>query len=257
MSGTLWHEVGDRIYRRNYESLDLNIGLVLSDEDALVIDSRASHGQAEELLSEVRELTGVPVGYLVNTHHHWDHTFGNACFGTAEIVGHVRCRRTLIERGEEMRQKLLSADWMPEEAKPHLAEVDITPPEVVFEDEMTINVGDREVSLRYLGKGHTDNDIVATIDDVLFAGDLVEQGGPPQFGDSFPAEWLETLQTLADRVSGVVVPGHGQIVDREFVIAQRDEISRAIEGERVFPEPVMRQLRARLKLTGGSVARDR
>lgn len=246
MSAEPWQEIGDRVYRRNYDSLDLNVGLILSDEAALVIDSRATHGQADELIAEIEGLTRLPVRFLVNTHHHWDHTFGNARFRSAEIVGHSRCRRALVERGEEMRESLLAADWLPSEAKPHISAVDITPPETVFEDQRIIVLGSREVSLSYLGRGHTDNDIVIAIDEVVFAGDLVEEGGPPQFGDAYPRQWVETLGVLSDRVGDVVVPGHGDIVDREFVIDQRDEISAAIAGESVFPDVIMGQLRGRL-----------
>lgn len=244
-----WQELGDGIFRRRYESLDLNVGLILADDNAMVIDSRATHSQGDELLDDVRSITPLPVTHLVNTHHHWDHTFGNACFG-CEIIGHVRCRSTLIERGDEMRRKLLDADWMPEEAKPHFEEVVITPPETTFHSALTVELGSRPIHLTHLGRGHTDNDIVIEVDDVLFAGDLVEEGAPPQFGDAFPTEWLATLDRLAARAGSTIVPGHGDIVGSGFVEIQRDQIARAIEGEPVFPEPIMAQLRSRIEIQG-------
>ncbi len=241
-----WQELGDGIFRQRYESLDLNVGLILSDESALVIDSRATHGQAEELHDDIRSLTPLQVTHLVNTHHHWDHTFGNAVF-SCQIVGHERCRSTLIEHGETMRQKLLDAGWVPPEAKPHFAEVVITPPEVTFETSLVLALGERPVTLTHLGRGHTDNDIIIEVDDVLFAGDLVEEGAPPQFGDAFPAEWLETLARLIARSPETIVPGHGDIVGVGFVETQREQIARAIEGEAVFPDQIMEQLRNRLE----------
>jgi glyoxylase-like metal-dependent hydrolase (beta-lactamase superfamily II) len=186
------------------------------------------------------------VAYLVNTHHHWDHTFGNARFKASKIVGHVRCRSTLVERGEEMRQRLLAADWIPDDAKPHFEEVEITPPNTTFERSLELLVGDRPVILSHLGRGHTDNDIIIEVDGVLFAGDLVEEGAPPQFGDAFPREWPEALDALLSRSPGTIVPGHGDIVGRGFVETQRKQITRAIEGEAVFPEPIMEQIRSRL-----------
>ena len=244
---TSWQELGDGIFRRRWESLDLNIGLVLSELGALVVDSRATHGQADELIEEIRSVTSLPVTHLVNTHHHWDHTFGNARFTGADLFGHLRCRETLLERGEAMRQRLLDADWLPPEAKPHFAAVEIVPPEHVFEDRLEINMGDRVVRLTYLGRGHTDNDIVIDVDDVTFAGDLVEEGAPPQFGDAYPRDWLATLDSLADHVRGTVVPGHGDVVDHEFIVDQRDRIARAIDGEPMFPDQIMDQLRGRLR----------
>lgn len=242
-----WQELGDGIFRWRYESLDLNIGLILSEEAALVIDSRATHGQAEELRNDITSLTQLPVTHLVNTHHHWDHTFGNAVF-PCEIVGHERCRSTLIERGEEMRQKLLDADWMPEDAKPHFESVVVTPPEITFETSLTLTLGERPVTLTHLGRGHTDNDIIIEVDDVLFAGDLVEEGAPPQFGDAFPTDWLDTLARLVSRSPETIVPGHGDIVGVGFIETQREQMARAIDGEAVFPDQIMEQLRGRLEL---------
>ncbi len=241
-----WQELGDRVFRRRWESLDLNIGLVLSEQSVLVIDSRATHGQADELIAEIGLVTSRPVTHLVNTHHHWDHTFGNARFAGADLFGHRRCRETLIEKGETMRGKLLDAAWIPPEAKPHFAEVEIVPPDHVFDDRLEIQLDDRIVRLEYLGKGHTDNDIIIDVDDVTFAGDLVEEGAPPQFGDAYPRDWLNTLDRLATHVRGTVVPGHGDVVDHGFILDQRDRIARAIDGETMFPDQIMDQLRKRL-----------
>lgn len=242
----VWQELGDGIYRQRYESLDLNVGLILSEDAALVIDSRATHGQAEALRDDITSLTPLPVTHLVNTHHHWDHTFGNAVF-SCEIIGHERCRSTLIERGEAMREMLLDAEWMPAEAKPHFEAVVITPPEVTFETSLVLSLGERPITLTHLGRGHTDNDIVIEVDDVLFAGDLVEEGAPPQFGDAYPTHWLDTLDRLIDRSPGTIVPGHGDIVGVGFVETQREQIARAIGGEAVFPDQIMKQLLTRLE----------
>lgn len=241
-----WQELGDGVFRRRWESLDLNVGLIVTESAALVIDTRANHAQADELIDEIRLITQAPVTHLVNTHHHWDHTFGNARFPAADIVGHVRCRRELIENGEAARRSLLDADWIPEEAKPLFAEVQIAPPEIIFDELLEIELGERVVTLTHLGRGHTDNDIIVEVDNVVFAGDLVEEGAPPQFGDAHPREWPGTLDRLIARVSGVVVPGHGDVVDREFIEGQRDQIARAIDGEPVFPEQIMTQIRERL-----------
>src|SRR5439155_572095 len=80
-------------------------------------------------------------------------------------------------------------------------EVVIDPPERTFEERATIEVGDRVVELSYHGRAHTDGDIAIVIPDadVLFAGDLLEEGAPPSFGDSFPLEWPATVEQLLPR----------------------------------------------------------
>src|SRR5688500_5702530 len=101
-----------------------------------------------------------------------------------------------------------------------------------------LDVGGREVVLRFLGRGHTDHDLVIEVetpDDrtVVFAGDLVEEGAPPAFEDSFPAEWPATLGRLHAMARGPVVPGHGAVVDAAFVGAQREELLAVLAAVRV------------------------
>lgn len=220
-------EVADGIYALRYAFFDQTIGLVVGDGACLVIDTRTTYEQARELQQDIRRITSHP-WIVLNTHHHFDHTFGNAVFRAAQMWGHERCARTLLEDGEEMRRRV--ALELPELAK-DLESVEIVPPTTTFADATTIHVGTRPVDVRYLGRGHTDNDVVAVVPDesVVFAGDLVEQGAPPSFGDSFPLEWPETDQRLLAFASGPVVPGHGEVVDASFVRAQAAEIA---EGAR-------------------------
>jgi glyoxylase-like metal-dependent hydrolase (beta-lactamase superfamily II) len=91
-----------------------------------------------------------------------------------------------------------------------------------------LEAGGRPVELRWCGRGHTDNDLVVVVPDagVVFAGDLVEEGAPPSFGeDAFPLEWPATLDRLLALAPPVVVPGHGDVVGHAFVRGQRDELA--------------------------------
>ena len=83
----MFDELADGVFRRHYDFLSLNVGVVIGDEGVLVIDSRESHEAAAELSADIRTLTDQPVRWVVNTHAHWDHTFGNAMFPEAEIWG--------------------------------------------------------------------------------------------------------------------------------------------------------------------------
>jgi glyoxylase-like metal-dependent hydrolase (beta-lactamase superfamily II) len=228
---SVFDELGDGVYRRRYESLDLNIGVVIGAEAILLVDSRASHRQADQLRDELRTLTDLPVGWVVNTHFHWDHTWGNARFPEAALWGHERCRTEMLERGEAARQRVLA--WMPEEHHDAVNEVVITPPTETFRSSTMIDIGDRVVDLRYHGLGHTNSDIAVRIPDagVLFAGDLLEEGAPPSFGDSYPLDWVQTLDSI--RLEPIVVPGHGDVVDAAFVATQQGEIEAIAEAARL------------------------
>jgi glyoxylase-like metal-dependent hydrolase (beta-lactamase superfamily II) len=223
---SVWAEVGDRVFTRRYAFYDQNIGAILGDDGVLIVDTRISHRQADEILVDLAELTPLPVRAVVNTHGHNDHAFGNHRFRPAPIWGHSRCARMLRETGA--RQIAAVSAAIPDLAD-ELAEVVLDPPDCTFDgDEATLefDAGGRTVELRYLGRGHTDNDIVVLVPDadVIFAGDLVENGAPPFFGDGYPMEWPATVERLVDLVTGAVVPGHGDVSDRGFAVRSMVEI---------------------------------
>ena len=218
-----WQEVADRVWIRRYESLDQTIGAIGGDAGLAVIDTRANHRLADELRDDLRSLPG-DVVTVVNTHGHWDHAFGNARFAPVPIWGHVRCVDFIAATGEAARSRLI--EEYPAEADA-FREVALTPPTEVFDDAASVDLGGRRIELRYLGLGHTDNDIVITVPDasVLFAGDLLENAPAPSFGDSFPISWPVTGQALLALVDGVVVPGHGDPFDRSFAERQVGELA--------------------------------
>ncbi len=216
---SVFDELGDGIFRRRYESLDLNIGVVIGEDAVLLVDSRASHRQADELRNELTQLTDKPVGWVVNTHYHWDHTWGNARFPEAELWGHKMCREEMVYNGELARMHVL--EWMPEEHHAEVKEIEITPPTKTFADKASIDIG-RQIDLIYYGRGHTNSDIAVVADNVLFAGDLLEEGAPPSFGDAYPLDWPRALGIMG--FDDVIVPGHGDVVDHEFLRDQRDEL---------------------------------
>lgn len=233
----MFDELGDGVFRRRYQSLDLNVGVVVGEDGVLIVDTRASHAQADQLKKELEALTTLPVRWVVNTHWHWDHTFGNSRFTGAEIWGHERCREVMATRGEEM--KSAAKTWLPAELHGLIDEVVITPPDKTLSADASVFIG-RAVELSYHGLGHTDSDIIVTVPDagVSFAGDLIEESAPPFFGDGYPVVWPLTMRLAIEDMGQVVVPGHGDIVDQGFVRAQHDELvavaelaTSVIEGE--------------------------
>ena len=214
-----WTEIGDGVFVRRYAFFDQNIGVVLGGDDVMVIDTRSTHVQGREVLDDLRELTTAPVTLVVDTHGHFDHAFGNHVFRPAPIWGHAGCGPFLERTGEARKAKIaaeepaLAAD---------LGEVVIDPPDRTFTETAYLDLGDRRVELRFLGRGHTDHDIVIRVPDagVLFAGDLLENGAVPSFGDAYPLDWPETAFRVAELAQGVVVPGHGDHGGAGFADAQ-------------------------------------
>lgn len=227
-----WVEVDDRVFARRYRFYDQQIGVVLGAGEALVIDTRLTARQAREILDDLRELTPDPVTLVVNTHWHHDHSFGNRTFRPATIWGHERCGPRLLEHGERVRAE--AAAEIPQLAD-DLAAVVLDPPDRSFAEAVRVHVGGRPVWLRHLGRGHTDSDIVVEIPDarVVFAGDLLEGGATPYFGDGYPLDWPATVSRLLDLVRGPVVPGHGAVGDRAFV---EDQLAAFLEIARLGRE---------------------
>ena len=225
----MWDELADGVFRRRYEYLDLNVGLVIGADGALLVDTRGSAVEAAELITDLRAITSLPVRWVVDTHWHWDHAFGNSEFPTAIIWGHAECRRALAERGEDAKVRL-AATIEPDKRAEMLAVVIRLPDRVLTVDE-TIDLGDRTVTVRHHGRGHTEGDVVVEVDGtgVCFGGDLIEESGPPWFGDGFPIAWPDTVQRLAAGAATVFVPGHGDVMSPGDVADQLAEL-RAVAG---------------------------
>jgi glyoxylase-like metal-dependent hydrolase (beta-lactamase superfamily II) len=234
----LWREVADQVFVRRYADFNVNVGLIVGDETALVVDTRGSERQGRELWGEIRWITHVRLA-AANTHHHYDHAFGNFAFLPAEIWGHEQCAARL--RADSQTTKLALAAAMPELAQEY-TDTRITPPNKTFRDSVSLDLGGRRIHLTHFGRGHTDNDVVVVVPDVhvILAGDLVEQGGPPSFEDSYPMDWPGTLGRMLDVANGPIVPGHGEVVTRSFVEGQLADVS------------ALAQLARRVRFDGGS-----
>ena len=232
-------EIADRVWVARYEWFDVNVTLVGGDRGLLVVDTHASEPAARAVIDDVRRL-GATIGSqsvvgAVNTHEHFDHTFGNgafrAAYGEIPIHAHEVAAERTVSAGERIKGLY---DAEPDD--PHREEVQAT--EIVaadrtFSSAVTLDLGDRAVELVHPGRGHTGGDLVVRVPDVdvLLAGDLVEESmarnGVPGFGeDCFPLEWPHSLDIVLSlsTSSTVVVPGHGAPVDREFVEEQRNAI---------------------------------
>jgi glyoxylase-like metal-dependent hydrolase (beta-lactamase superfamily II) len=219
---SVWSEIADRVWVRRYRFYDQTIGVVGGDGGLLVIDTRTSHRQGAELRTDLAELPRA-VRWVVNTHHHHDHCFGNAVFPEAELWGQTRCPTRLVENAETMREELLHD--LPAQAD-EWREVVVTPPTRTFDRDARLDIGARAVELRHLGRGHTDNDVVVTAPDagVLFAGDLLENGAAPYFGDGYPLDWPATVEAIIGLGLPTISPGHGEVADIAFAQRSLEEI---------------------------------
>ncbi len=232
-----WVEIAEGVYARRYAELDLTVGLVVGGQRCLVVDTRGDLAQGAELAAAVRQVTALPWALAV-THAHFDHCFGSRAFrdagGQPPIWAHRRCPPALAATADQQR-----AEWVVhyraagnEATAAALAGTVPVPPDHLVDRSAELDLGDRPVRLVHLGAGHTDHDLLVHVPDaaVVYAGDLVEQGAPPDFSDAHPLEWPSTLDALlADLAPRTVVPGHGEPVGPGFVASQRDVLAEVAE----------------------------
>lgn len=237
-------EVADRCWVARYEFFDVNVSVVAGDRGLLVIDTHASEADARSVLDDIRRLDRGEVLAVVNTHEHFDHTFGNAVFRDAYDGVAIHAHETAAERVIEAGQRIKRL-YAQDPSDPHGPDVTgsrIVAPDQTFSSARAIDLGDRFVELIHPGRGHTAGDAVIRVPDVdvMFSGDLVEEssrglgvpGGMPAFGaDCYPLEWTASLDLMISMLteSSVIVPGHGLPVDKDFVMEQRGNIGMVAE----------------------------
>jgi len=224
-------EVADRVWVARYEFINVNIGLVGGERGLVVVDTYASTVLAREVIADVRALGVGEVIAAINTHEHFDHTFGNVAFREEYGAGMP------IHATEEAAERTVAAGerWKATSSRyddprvEHIRATEIVPADHTFSSAAVIDLGDRALELVHPGRGHTGGDLVVRVPDadVLLAGDLVEESGAPAYGaDSYPMDWPLTLDLALNLTTPrtVVVPGHGAVVDRAFVQDQRADI---------------------------------
>ncbi|WP_232677018.1 MBL fold metallo-hydrolase [Nocardioides sp. R-C-SC26] len=248
-------EVADRVFAARYPWFDVNVGVVAGSRGLVLIDTHASAEAARTVLDDVRALGLGAVVEVVNTHAHLDHCLGNATmreeFGPVPIRAHEAAAAAIAEMDPASLDPGETDHGRAHPRWPEVARSTVTAPDTTFSSAAVIDLDDRHVELVHPGRAHTDGDAVVFVPDadVIFAGDLVEESGPPDFGpDSHPLEWPLALDVVLGLTTSAttVVPGHGAVVDTEFMRDQRAEIG-------VFAE-IVRDLAGRGVPVDGALA---
>jgi|SRR5680860_1344660 len=184
-----------------------NASFVVGADAVAVIDTLGSVVAGRDLRSAIRAVTGKPIRYVINTHMHPDHVFGNAAFkeDSPAFVGHYKLARGLATRAD--RYLAINKGMLGEEA---FEGIEIIVPTLAVENRLTLDLGGRSLVLETQPTAHTDNDLTVTdtVTGTLFLGDLLFSVHVPTLDGSIKG-WLALLDEFSRRQAPRVVPGHG------------------------------------------------
>ena len=183
-----------------------NVAVYITNEGAIVVDDKFEY-DFDDIMAKVKSVTNQPVKYVLNTHHHGDHTGSNAKFpSTTEIISTAMARANMIQGKQP------------------------GPPRVVFTQESDVFLGGKEVRARYYGRGHTNGDAVIYFPALrtIHTGDLMAGTSPliDYSGGGSLVEWTKTLDEVLKLDFETVIPGHGAIAKKADLVTYRNNVDK-------------------------------
>lgn len=175
-----------------------NVAVLTTDEGAILVDDKFERN-VPQIVAKVKDLTGKPIRYVLNTHHHGDHSGGNAALlASAEIIAHKNARANLVKNSQPGVTRM------------------------AFADEFELHLGGKEVRALHLGYGHTNGDAVIYFPKhrVVHTGDLFVRGTPfIDYGNGASSDaWMKTLDNILAMDFDTLIPGHGPVSKRDDLV---------------------------------------
>ncbi len=194
-----------------------NSGFVLTGKGVILIDSQGPRTRALDLKARIREKTDKPVIYVINTHYHGDHTFGNQYF-EGKIISQGETRRLLISEDKSHRKRFKKF-FGPNS----LAGFRLTLPEITFDDNLNLYEGNRTIILIHPGPAHTRGDayVYLPTERIVFTGDILYKGRLPWLGEGSVEGNIRALDELLSLNALIYVPGHGEVATKKDVLTYR------------------------------------
>jgi len=231
-------KLSDNAYAYTAEG-DPNTGIIIGDDAVMVIDTQATPVMAQDVIRHIRTVTDKPIQYVVLSHYHAVRVLGASGYAPEHIIASRDTYDLIVERGEQ--DKASEIGRFPrlfqavESVPPGM-----TWPTITFQGRMSIWLGQLEVQLIQLGRGHTKGDTVAWIPSqkILFSGDLVEFDATPYAGDAYFQDWPQTLDNIAALQPVALVPGRGA------ALTTPEAVAAGLAGTRSFVQDVWTQVQA-------------
>ncbi len=191
-----------------------NSGFVITGKGVVVIDSQGPRKRALDLRAGIKKVTNLPVIYIINTHYHGDHTFGNQYFkGT--IISQKETRKLLVSEDKAQRERFKKF-FGPDS----LIGFRLTLPEITFADELRLHEGGSTIIITHTGPAHTRGDAYVYLpkERLVFTGDILYKGRLPWLGDGSVAGSIQALDALLALDADTYVPGHGELATKKDIL---------------------------------------
>lgn len=219
---------------------------IIGKQGITIIDALGSPSLAEQMLSEIRKVSQLPIKRVIATHYHADHIYGLQVFEEhkAKILAPYGVDEYLNSPGaaERLEERQFSLEpWVNENTR-------LVYPDELIQESRTIHEDGIKLTINYLGKSHSDADLTVFVepDQVFITGDVIFEGRIPFVGDSDSKAWLETLNRMADK-KGIraLIPGHGGLavdpqkaitLTRDYLAFLRDQLGSGVEEMMSFDE---------------------
>jgi glyoxylase-like metal-dependent hydrolase (beta-lactamase superfamily II) len=233
-------------------SFAANAGIVIGRDGVLVVDTLTSAKEGARFLADIRRVTDKPIKYVVNTHTHLDHAFGNCVFARigATVISHAADRRLLERVGPDTLKNIGNYGLKAED----MAGTEIVFPSLSFSDRLQIDLGDETVDLVRVAPSHTEGSVVVYLParKLLFSGDILFTDFHPFMADGDIAGWTRTIDTLLAMDLERIIPGHGPLSGKKDLqemkeyLVQFDSTARALAAEGQDADAIVAELKKRL-----------
>jgi glyoxylase-like metal-dependent hydrolase (beta-lactamase superfamily II) len=198
-------------------SFGANAGIIIGKDGIAVVDTLTSAKEAQRFIKDIRSITDQPIKYVINTHHHLDHSLGNSEFVKlgAAVIAQENCRREAQKDADTIIKRALNYGF----TAGSLEGTTVVLPTLTFTDTMTIDLGDRTVELIYHGPSHTNGSALVLVPEakVLFAGDALFTNFHPNMRDADVDSWIKSLDRIAALDVQKIIPGHGPVSSRQDI----------------------------------------
>ena len=186
--------------------VQVTAGVIVTSEGAVVIDTLLYPEETQQIKKFITERLGTQIRYVINTHHHADHTTGTSLFGDVPVIAHSKCRDLLDTRGRESLERI-------QDSSRTMNPVELRLPDITFDGELVLHVGKKTLRLWH-SPGHSDDGIVCLVEDeqVLFASDTVMS--LPYFVDGNFDDLMASLMRLQGQGFETIIQGHGEVILR-------------------------------------------